>query len=308
MTRRELLATALAAASARGAANSRVSHLAAINDEIGLTLEETIAFAKQYGVQWLELRGAQIPKKLQYYEGLPDAALRGLKRQLSDNGLRVSVLDTSLLKYTLPGTVSVKREDFYVRYFAELGFNDETLHRDRLEMLKRDLAVAHALGARDLRIFAFWRVAEPAPLFPRIAEILAEMAETAHRENCRLLIENEGSTNVATSAETAEMMRLVPSSGLGVNWDPQNGIALEPAPFPDGYAKLPKARIANVHVKAEGLLGPKNPLDWGAIMHALLNDGYSGKFSLETHRGRGPDNVKASHECMEKMVSLINAA
>lgn len=305
MTRRELL-TAAVAALARADTGSKISHLAAINDEIGLTPQDTIAFAKQYGVQWLEMRGAQIPKKRQYWEAMPDSALRDLKTQLSDSGLRVSVVDSSLLKCALPGTVAVKREDFYTRYFAELGLTDETLYRDRLDMLKRTIAAAQALGARDIRIFAFWRVAEPAPLFPRIAAILAEMAEIAEKEKCRLLIENEGSTNVTTSEETAEMMRLVPSPALGINWDPQNGIALEPAPFPAGYAKLPKDRIGNVHVKAEGLLGPRHPLDWGAIMRALLNDGYAGKFSLETHRGNGPNNVKASHYCMDKMVHLIN--
>jgi sugar phosphate isomerase/epimerase len=62
-----------------------------------------------------------------------------------------------------------------------------------------------------------------------------------------------------------------------------------------------------VHVKAEGLFGPKTPLDWGSIMHALLKDGYTGKFSLETHRGHGPENVKASHACMEKMIQLVNS-
>jgi len=308
MTRRELFAAALAAAVARGDSGSNVSHLAAINDEIGLTPEETISFAKQYGIQWLEMRGAQVPKKLQYCETTPESALRDTRKRLSDAGIRVSALDSSLLKFTLPGTVSAKREDFYVRYFAELGLNDESLFRDRSEMLKRTIASAHALGTQNIRIFSFWRVEDPTPLYPRIADILAEMAEIARKEKCRLVIENETSTNVATSAETAEIMRLVPSPGLGLNWDPQNSVALEPVPFPDGYAKLPKDRIANVHVKAEGLLGPKHPLDWGAIMHALLQDGYTGKFSLETHRGHGPDNVKASHDCMQKMVRLINSA
>jgi sugar phosphate isomerase/epimerase len=307
MTRREVLAAALAATVARAATGLKTSQLAAINDEIGLTPDETTAFVKEYGVQWLEMRGAQIPKKLQYYENLPDSTLRETKKRLADNGLHVSVLDSSLLKFTLPGTVAVKKEDFYIRYFAELGYDDETLYRNRLDMLKRTIGAAQALGTRDIRIFSFWRVAEPAALYPRISEILAGMAEVARQESCRLLIENEGSTNVATSAETTEMMRLVPSPALGINWDPQNAIALDPVPFPDGYAKLPKTRIANVHVKAEGLFGPKHPLDWGAIMHSMLNDGYTGRFTLETHRGHDAANVRASHECMGKMVKLINS-
>ena len=157
-----------------------------------------------------------------------------------------------------------------------------------------------------IRIFGFWRVQEPAQVLSRIADVISEMSEIARKGGFRLLLENESSTCVGTSAETAELFRLVRSPGLGLNWDPQNSAALKDVPFPEGYAKLPKSRIVNVHVKAEGLFGPKTPLDWGAIMQALLKDGYEGKFSLETHRGHGPENIKASHECIEKMIQLIN--
>ena len=295
----------MAVAIARGDTASRTSHLAAINDEIGLTPRETIVFAKQYGIQWLEMRAAHIPNQPQYCEMLPESALRDLKKLLSDNGLGVTVLDSSLLKCALPGTVAVKREDFYVKYFAKLGLTDEMLFRDRLDLLKRDMDAAHALGTSNIRIFGFWRVQEPAQVLSRIADVLSEMSEIAHTGGFRLLLENESSTCVGTSAETAEIFRLVRSPGLGLNWDPQNSAALKDIPFPDGYAKLPKNRIFNVHVKAEGLFGPKTPLDWGSIMHAMLKDGYTGKFSLETHRGHGPENVKVSHECMEKMIQLI---
>ncbi len=60
MTRRELLASAMAVAIARGDTAAKISHLAAINDEIGLTPRETVAFAKQYGIQWIEMRASTI--------------------------------------------------------------------------------------------------------------------------------------------------------------------------------------------------------------------------------------------------------
>jgi sugar phosphate isomerase/epimerase len=307
MTRRELLASAMAVAVARGDTASKTSHLAVINDEVGLTPQESIAFAKQYGIRWIELRAAYIPNQPEYCEMLPESALRDLKKSLSDNGLSVTILDSSLLKCALPGTVAVKREDFYVRYFAKLGLTDEMLFRDRLDLLKRAIGAAHILGTPNIRIFGFWRVEEPSQVLSKTADVISEMSDIAHQGGCRLVLENESSTNVGTSAETAELFRLVRSPGLGLNWDPQNSAALNDAPFPEGYAKLPKNRIVNVHVKAEGLFGPKKPLDWRAIMHTLLKDGYTGKFSLETHRGHGPENVKASHECIEKMIQLINS-
>ena len=58
-----------------------------INDEAGMTRDETFAFAKEFGLSALELRSAQKPK-LEYVEALPDAELKGLGRQLADRGLK----------------------------------------------------------------------------------------------------------------------------------------------------------------------------------------------------------------------------
>jgi len=305
MTRRELLASALAASIARGDAGSKVSHLSAINDEIGLTRPETIAFAKQYGIQWLEMRSAQIPKKLQYCETLPESELREMSKQLADNGLRVSVLDTSVLKFPLPGTVAVKREDFYDRYFAKLGLSQEALFRGRLDMLKRTLAAAHALGANNVRIFAFWRVAEPAKVFPRIAEHLAELAEIAQVGNFKLLIENEASQNAGTSAETAKLLKLLPSN-VGINWDSLNGLGLGEKPFPDGYNALHNDRVWSVHIKGKSLLDYPEHQDWLAIFSALERDGYLGHLELETHIF-GDQQVASSHASMKEILRLLSA-
>src|SRR5258708_12510186 len=188
---------------------------------------------------------------------LSQSACRELRTMLSDNGLSVTVLDSSLLKWALPGTVAVKREDSYVKYCAKLGLTDEMLFRDRLDLLKRAMDTAHALGTSNIRIFGFWRVQEPAQVLPRIADVLLEMSEIAHKGGFRLLLENESSTCVGTSDETAELFRLVRSPGLGLNWDPQNSAALKDVPFPAGYANLPKNRIPNSPLKPERLFRPK---------------------------------------------------
>jgi sugar phosphate isomerase/epimerase len=302
LTRRNLLA-ALAAAAARGAALPS-NRLSVINDEAGMTREETFAFAKEFGIGALELRSAQKPK-LEYVEALPAAELKELAGQLADHGMRASVLDSSLLKIVFPGTKPVGVEDFYIKYYAGLGLTDEGIYRDRIDLLKRTIDAAHIVGAPKIRVFAFWRVADPRTIFRQLADHMAAMAEVAAKEKVQLILENETSTNVATSEETAEMMRLVPSAALGINWDPQNSVALEAEPFPAGLAKLPKNRIGNVHVKAEGLFGPKHPLDWAAIMRALVDGGYRGRFSLETHRGHTADNTAWSRKCIEKMKAIV---
>src|SRR5260370_13397600 len=113
------------------------------------------------------------------------SALRDLKTALCDNGLAVSVLDSSLLKCALPGTVPVKREEFYVKYFAKLGLTDEMLFRDRLDLLKRAMGTAHALGTSNIRIFGFWRVQEPAQVLARIGAVISEMSEIAPKAGFR---------------------------------------------------------------------------------------------------------------------------
>src|SRR5690348_7334988 len=64
MTRRELLALGAACAPALWA-RSHIdrSSLSAITDEIGLTLDESIAFAHQYGLKNVEIRSRKETKK-----------------------------------------------------------------------------------------------------------------------------------------------------------------------------------------------------------------------------------------------------
>jgi hypothetical protein len=52
------------------------------------------------------------------------------------------------------------------------------------------------------------------------------MAEYAARERVRLLVENEGSCNVATCSELSALMSEMQQDSLGINWDPHNGFAL----------------------------------------------------------------------------------
>ncbi len=66
------------------------------------------------------------------------------------------------------------------------------------------------------------------------------MALTAEREKVYLLIENEGSQNIATSAELADIMKLIPSKWVGFNWDPHNAYGKETS-YPDGYNCCPRA-------------------------------------------------------------------
>ena len=125
--------------------------------------------------------------------------------------------------------------------------------------------------------------------------------QTGHQS---LLIENEGSQNIATSQELADILKLISSKWVGANWDTHNAYGKETS-YPDGYAVLPKNRILNVQVKGKGIM-PASPEkeDWKGILQALDKDGYKGKIGLETHLFDGT-LIAAAHASMDEIMRIL---
>jgi sugar phosphate isomerase/epimerase len=278
------------------------TRISVISDECANSPGEAIAFARQYGMKWLELRA--VPGSKQSYESMPEPELRAAAQEFATNGVKISFLDASLMKFGLPGTEPVRRrpeiEEARAKRLKEEGEGFER----RLEHLARAIRAAKILGTDKVRIFTFSRVEEPSKLMPRVAQILEPMAALAAKAKVYLLVENEASCNVATCAELAELMKLVPSEWLGINWDSLNGTAYKEIPFPDGYRLLPKKRIGNVHIKGRSVLDYPERLDWRAIFAALARDGYRGCFGLETHIF-GPQLIERSHASMKEILRLV---
>lgn len=303
-SRRSFLASTLALAAAPQSTLDR-SRLSVMTDEVGRDLADAIAFARKYKLSSVELRGEP---GAGYYDAMPAAKLKEVSKQLADNGLRCSFLNSGLLKFTLPGTKAVKSEAFYEDMWKSKGWTPESMWADRLTMLERALDAAELLGVKQLRSFTFWRVADPRSVFSQLKEALHGMGEAAAKRGCRVLVENEFACNMASSAETAALLRAVKHPGIALNWDPQNSWQYDKAGvYPAGMQLLPKKRIANVQMKAEGLIGPGNKLDWAGIVRDLEKGGYRGFYGLETHTLKGPAiNIPASHRCLEAMLRLVS--
>jgi L-ribulose-5-phosphate 3-epimerase len=299
MTRRDLLALgAITAPTLRAKKHFDKTRLSAITDEIGKTSADAIEFAKQYGLQWVELRS--VPETRKEYAFLSEPELKAAAASFTSSGLKVSFLNTGLLKFAWPGTEPVRRRQEDAEARAKREAADHARFERRMEDLKKALNAAHILGVDKVRVFTGSRVADPKSMYPRIADILGEMAFVAEREKIFLLVENEGSCNVGTSAELAEIMKLLPSRWIGMNWDPQNGLVLHEVPFPDGYNTLPKKRILNVQVKGKGVMDNPDKLDWKSIIQALDRDSYRGKIGLETHIFDGT-LIAAAHTSMNEL-------
>ncbi|HUQ90448.1 MAG TPA: sugar phosphate isomerase/epimerase family protein [Bryobacteraceae bacterium] len=304
VTRRSFLAAAAAAMPLSAKGRIDISRISVITDEIARSSQAAVDFAKQYGLRWVELRG--VPGERAEYAYLDESRLRAEAKLLDENGLRVSFLNTSLMKVMIPGIQPPRwaKEDEAKRE-ARMQ-SDKVKFERRLEDLRKGLRAAHILGVDKMRVFTGWRGPDPAAVMPRVAEILQEMAEIAAGEKVHLLIENEGACNVGTSAELAHIAKLVPSKWVGINWDPLNGVALKEVPFPEGYALLPKKRVWNVQIKGKSILEGPQKLDWKAIFEALVKDGYKGQVGLETHIF-GDGQIQASHDSMKEILKIIHA-
>jgi L-ribulose-5-phosphate 3-epimerase len=303
MTRRQLLGMLAACGiSKRGfAAHIDRSWLSVITDEAARSPREAMEFAQRHGLRFVELRG--VPGAKRHYAAMSEAELKEAAREFREHGIQVSFFNSGLLKTTLPGTEPVFRRPETPGARSKRIASHTALFDSRLSDLRTNVRAAQILGADKIRVFGFLRTKEPLALIPRVAEILGEMAEIARGEGVQLLVENETACNVATSAELAALMRLMPRSA-GINWDPYNGKHFGENPFPDGYRLLPKDRIGNVQIKGKSVLFPDELMDWPTIFRTMAADGYRGKFGLETHIF-DEHLIQHSHDAMAKLTAMV---
>jgi sugar phosphate isomerase/epimerase len=295
-SRRDFVAGA-ALALAAGKLQAFKSHItkariSAITDEIGRTQADAIDFAHQYNLQWVELRN--VPETKKEFAFLTEPELKRWSAELAANKLKVSFLNTSLLKFTWPGLAPPDAK----------ATPDEKRWASRKDDVAAALNAANILGVDRIRVFTGARVANPETAYPVIVQTMEELIPLAEKAKVKLLIENENSQNIGTSAEVKAIMELLPSKTIGYNWDPGNAQSLRETPWPDGYALLPKSRMLNVQFKAKNLLDGPDKLNWRAIMEAMQKDNYQGELGLETHVFDGT-LIEKAHESMKEIMHTV---
>src|SRR5258708_603648 len=108
VSRRDMLFGASLAAATPAFGNNRIdpSRLSAITDEIARSPADAIAFAKQYGLRWLELRS--VPGAKKGYVSLSESELRQAAAEFHAAGIGISFLNTGMLKLAIPGMMPVQ--------------------------------------------------------------------------------------------------------------------------------------------------------------------------------------------------------
>jgi sugar phosphate isomerase/epimerase len=280
---------------------------AAITDEFSpADLEAAAQAMAEIGMTGAELRVVFGKNILD----LSDEEVTRARQVLNARGLEIIALSSPILKCVLPDAPPVDTR------FQQDVFASRHTFEDQPRLARRAFEIAHLSGARIIRVFSYWRTVEPEECFDRVAEALAGLARSAAQEDLIIGLENEHACNISTGADAGRLLAAVDHPNLQVVWDPANAYAAGEVPFPDGYRRIPPARIAHVHAKdchVEGhtpIWGPlgTRDVDWKGQIAALLADGYRGWISLETHWS-GPNNNKfqASVICGWNLQGLLAA-
>jgi len=315
LARRDFLKNLLAASSAafipartRGvtetAAALRIFKVGAISDGFSDDFEEALKLMKGYGLEWVEIR--HLWGRVYNTEASPEQ-IRRIRELLDRYGFRVSVVSTALYKCALPGTKPLGNP------------KDAYPYSEQMDLLKRAAERAHAWGTDTLRVFAFWRVAEPEKIAGRVAEELEKAAAVARSAGVRLAIEDEGACNVRTGHELAQLLASVKAPNVGATWDVGNPWFSGEVSFPSGYEVLPKNRIWHVHVKGVACEAPgkqcrnafadQGSIDLAGQLRALRRDHYTGTISLECeYSAPGMSHLQTTQRSMEGLLKVAAEA
>lgn len=279
--------------------------LAAITDEFSPDdLETALAGMATIGMTGAELRVVGGRNMLDF----SDAEVDRVREQVAARGMTIVALASPLLKCVLPDAPPL---DSRVQHDV---FGSAYTYADQPRLATRAFDIAARLGTRVIRVFSYWRTTEPHACFERVAEALHALGDEAGKRGLVIGLENEHACNVGTGAEAAQVLAMVDHPAVGLVWDPANASILGETPFPDGYAAIPRGRIAHVHAKDcvvadhKPTWGPVGEmgLDWRGQIAALRRDGYDGWVSLETHwTGPRGDKFEASTLCGENLRELL---
>lgn len=300
-TRRHLLAAAAAAPLARlQAADIAKIKLGITTDEIDEDGATAAKFIQDFGLHYAEVRNVWG----KYNTSQPLDKIRELRKIFDDHGLKTSILGTGFFKIPLP------KDDADGRAVLD----------NQWSLLASAFERAKILGTDKIRIFAFtYKDGEKpdAKNYPRIYELVKEAARRAKAQGFRLAVENVGSSYVSTGAESADLLKAIPDSNLGLTWDPNNAGAVGEKSFPDGFKKLDFARIMHVHLRDYRHLATGKS-EWTAVgqgefdnlgqIRALLKGGYKETFTLETHYKDPQGKAHATRTSMNALLKVFQQA
>ena len=269
-------------------------NLSVVAEEIDDDPRVALPFVQQLGATHVEF-GSLWGRRISEWS---DAELQTTRDELERLGLQVAMIGPSTFKTVLLDHVSL----------AEI--EDDPHFQSEMKVMRRTMELAHFFHAPLVRTFSFRRegmvgLGNPSPRLPRGGEISTEMmdkvrkglsliCELAEKQDVDLGLENVRSCWANTGWNARRIVEAVGSPRLKMVWDPANAfVSGEEEAYPEGYAQV-KPRMAHMHAKDARVVDPSigltawerigdGEVDYRGQMAALIQDGYTGSVSIETH-------------------------
>jgi L-ribulose-5-phosphate 3-epimerase len=282
--------------------------LSILTDEISHDFAHAVDIAAgEFGLRQVDLR-AMWNKNIMRLDANEVAEARKL---LERRKLRVAAIASPLFKTDWPDAPKSAYSPT-----ARDQFGADFSYEQQNEVLERACELARVFNTTIVRCFDFWRLSDQAPYRTAIDARLRQAADVAAKRGVTLALENEHACNTATGSEAARLLAAVRHPALSLTWDPGNAEHFGETPYPGGYQRLPKDRIAHLHCKDVVRTGGKpewaamgrGVIDWAGQFRALNQDGFKGVATLETHwRGAGTPE-ESSRQSLAGLRSLLARA
>lgn len=236
--------------------------LSGFADEIDPALTKQMEVIKKLGMSHIEMRGVNGKGLVEYSV----AEAREIKKQLDDNGIRLSSLGSPIGK--------IKITDDFEPHF---------------ELYKHTVELAHLMEAPYIRMFSFFMPEgqDPARYRNQVMEQLGRFADYAKQNGVCLLHENEKDIYGDIASRCLEIMQLYYGDHFQAVFDFANFVQCKQDTL-EAYELL-KPYIRYVHIKdAVWATGDVVPAGMGdghvaEILKKLKDSGYQGYLSLEPH-------------------------
>ena len=243
--------------------------MAVISDEVSQDFQTVVDVAAEYKLNGVEIRSVWDKPP----QDLTDDDMAKMKDILGKAGIEVAGIASPFYK-------------------CEIDSEEERC--EHIQILRKCIKMAHFFGTNIVRGFTFWNTGKTEAVWGKILEYYQEPVKIIEGEGIFIGIENEASTSMSTAKLTAKFIDEVGSDNVRAIWDPANEVFADggETPFPDAYERL-KPKMIHCHAKDaaqndEGEIesvpvGTGGIIDWKGQIKELLDSGYEGYLSLETH-------------------------
>lgn len=239
--------------------------LSGFADEIDQDLKTQMDVLEQHGVNYIEMRGVNGKKLIQY--NLEE--VKEIKTQLDKRGFKISAIGSSIGKIKIT-------EDF----------------EPHLQLFRHTLEIAKILETKYIRMFSFYIPEEENPAVYRdeVIRRWKEFIKAAKDYDVVLLHENEKNIYGDTAERCLDLLKGLNCNFVKATFDPANFIQCNVETYPYAYNLL-KDYIEYVHIKdanfKDHCVVPSGEGD-GKLQEILVdlnNNGFEGFLSIEPHLG-----------------------